>query len=82
MRQSMAVTVSFILLSCALTSGSWAKPRPYVQQHQVHSNFAVSQERADHKNLPSWENDIWEVRYGAISCSSRTKFPQTTRVVL
>ena len=80
MRQSMAVTVSFIL-SCALTIGSWAQPRYYVHQHQVHSNFSVSQER-DHKNLPSWENDIWEGQYGAISSSSRTKFPQTTRVVL
>lgn len=60
MRQIMAVTVSFILLSCALTTGSWAQPRHNVHQHQVHSNFAVSQERADRKNLPSWENDIWE----------------------
>lgn len=60
MRQLMAVTFSTFLLSCALTTGSWAQPRHNVHQHQVHSNFAVSQERADRKNLPTWENDIWE----------------------
>ena len=61
MKQILVIVFHSVLLSGALVSGSWASPHGHNVPHgQVHKDEEVSHQRDGHKNLPCWENEIWE----------------------
>jgi len=59
MKQILAIVFHSILISGALISGSWAYPHGHNVQ-QVHRDAEVSHQKDGHRNLPCWENDVWE----------------------
>ncbi len=61
MKQTLAIVLHSIVISGALVYGSWAYPHGHnVHQGEVRGDVDAHHHRDGHKNLPCWENEIWQ----------------------